>query len=43
MTVIQVNTIKNHEPYAKYLYLIEKHRMNLIIELPMLPSDGETS
>ena len=25
MTVIQVNTIKHHEPYSKYLALIERH------------------
>ena len=43
MTILQVNTIKPHEPYQEYLALIKKHKMNLIIEPPKLPEDGETS
>ena len=43
MTIIQVNTIKAHEPYQEYLNLIKRYKVNLIIELPRLPPDGDTS
>ena len=43
VTIIQVNTIKAHEPCQEYLNLIKRHNTNLIIELPRLPPDGDTS
>ena len=33
-TVFYMNTIQEHEQYHRYLDLIKKHHMNLIIELP---------
>ena len=41
ITVIQINTIEDHEPYQQYLGLIKQHRVNLIIELPKLEEDGD--
>ena len=40
-TVIQANTIRDHETYQKYLNPIERHSVNLIIELPRLPENGD--
>ena len=43
MTIIHVNTIKPHEPNQEYIKLITRHKINLSIELPRLPQDGDTS
>ena len=43
MTVVQVNTTKHHEPDQEYLNLIERHQINLIMELPRLGNTGDTS